>query len=100
MRPEVQAFFEKVSIETVDTVCPTEPTLSLSDRVCIETDTGTLLDSGEIFETRGSISAPLTTADMRAKFLDCATAAPYVDANALFDRLYALPQLHNMAELV
>jgi 2-methylcitrate dehydratase PrpD len=97
LRPEIQALFEKVHITMVDTVCPSEPTLSLSDRVCIETDTGIVLDSGEIFETRGGISSPLSTQEMREKFLDCASAAPYVDANALFDQLYGLPQLQNMA---
>lgn len=99
LRPEVQALFEKVHIETVDTVCPSEPTLSLSDRVRIELDTGEMLDSSDIFETRGGIASPLSVEEMRAKFLDCAALAPDVDAEELFDRLSALAHTPDVAAL-
>ena len=98
-RPEVQAQFGKLRIETVDTVCPTEPTLALSDRVRIETVSGQVLDSGEVFETRGSVGSPMGLQELRHKFIDCASAAPHVDAGALFDSLLQLPMTQNTAAL-
>jgi aconitate decarboxylase len=99
LRPEMQAMFERVHIETVDTVCPSEPTLALSDRVRIELDSGQVLDSGEIFETRGGLSAPLSIEELRTKFLDCAAEAPEVQAGELFDRLCQLDQVQDAATL-
>lgn len=84
---KVQAQFDKVKIAIVDTVCPGEPTLALSDRVVVTTRDGRRLDSGEIFETRGGGSTPITADDLRIKFLDCAARGGRgeADAIALFD---------------
>lgn len=98
-RPEVQSLFERVSISTVDTVCPHEPTLALSDRVCIETLTGQVFDSGEVYETRGSLSAPLGDDELRQKFVDCTSAVPHVNGAALFERLKRLPSVSHLGEL-
>ena len=99
-RPEIQSLFDRVRIKTVDTVCPHEPTLALSDRVRIETVSGRVLDSGEVLETRGSLASPLGMQELRGKFMDCAADTPYLNAAALFDRLHQLPQTANVAALV
>lgn len=99
-RPEIQALFDRVRIKTVDTVCPHEPTLALSDRVRIETVAGRILDSGEVLETRGSLASPLGMQELRSKFMDCTADTPYLNATALFDRLHQLPQTANVAALV
>ncbi len=99
LQPQVQALFEKVKIAIVDTVCPSEPTLALSDRVVITTRDGRRLDSGEIFETRGSGSTPLTADELRTKFLDCAARGGRDDASALFERLMSLETLADIRAL-
>lgn len=99
-RPEIQHLFDRIYIKTVDTVCPSEPTLALSDRVRIETVSGLILDSGEVSETRGSLASPLSTQELRSKFMDCAAGIPELDAAALFDRLHQLPQAANVAALI
>jgi 2-methylcitrate dehydratase PrpD len=74
-REDIQALMRKVRIATVDTVCPSEPTLSLSDRVVVEMDDGRVFDSGEILETRGGLAQPLLPGELEAKFMDCTAAS-------------------------
>lgn len=93
LQPQVQSLFEKVRIHTVDTVCPIEPTLALSDRVVITTRDGRTLDSGEVFEPRGFGATPVTAQELRAKFLDCAAHGGRSGVEPLFDRLMGLDKL-------
>ncbi|MBC5781480.1 MmgE/PrpD family protein [Ramlibacter sp. USB13] len=97
-RADVQALMRKVRITTVDTVCPHEPTLSLSDRVVVEMDDGRVFDSGDIEETRGGLARPLLPGELESKFMDC-TAASGVDGATLYGRLQRLETLDDVARL-
>lgn len=98
-RPEVQAAMTRVQARTVDTQCPIEPFLALTDRVTVRLKDGRTLDSGEIRFARGSAHLPLTSADLRAKFLDCARLGGEGDAEGLLSRLSALQQLGDVSQL-
>jgi 2-methylcitrate dehydratase PrpD len=98
-RPDVQALFDRVHVLTVDTVCPSEPTLALSDRVRIELADGTLLDSGEVREARGSLSSPLTIEELGAKFRDCTARVQDLETAALFERMCHLDEEDDVSRL-
>ena len=80
----------KVRIATVDTKCPIEPMMALTDRVVLELQDGRKLDSGEIRFARGNAKLPLGREELEAKFLDCAAGADYLDAGALYRALNKL----------
>ncbi|RYZ02111.1 MAG: MmgE/PrpD family protein [Comamonadaceae bacterium] len=96
-RAEIQTLMRKVRIATVDTVCPSEPTLSLSDRVVIALDDGRSFDSGEILETRGGLVQPLLPGELETKFMDCTAASGR--GQALFQRLQHFETLVDVADL-
>jgi len=89
----------KVSIATVDTSCPIEPVFALTDRVVLELRDGRKLDSGEIRFARGNAKLPLKDAELKAKFLDCAAGAEYLDAGALYQALNKLGEQANLRTL-
>lgn len=97
-RADVQALFPKVQITELDTVCPSEPTLSAADRVVIVTDDGREYDSGEIAETRGGLAMPLLPGELETKFMDCVAGAA-VDGASLYRRLLLLETLDDVARL-
>ena len=97
--PQVRAVMSRVSITTLDTRCPIEPVFALTDRVALELNDGRTLDSGEIRFPRGNAKLPLADAELKAKFLDCATGADDVDAARLYAHLDALDELANVRDL-
>ena len=99
MRPEVQAQFAKLRIVQTDTQCPVEPIFALTDRVRVRTGTGRVLDSGDIRFPHGNAKDPLSIAELREKFMDCAGAAP-LDAGAVFDRLATLDHAPSLSRLL
>ncbi len=98
-RPDVQATMRKVSASTVDTTCPIEPAFSFADRVHIRLTDGRELDTGEIRFARGNAKLPLTDADLKAKFMDCAAAAGSGGGERLYAQLAALESLHEARSL-
>lgn len=98
--PAVRELMRRVRITTDDSRCPVEPIFALHDRVQLVLSDGRRLDSGEIRFARGNAKAPLTPADLRAKFMDCAARAEGVDAGPLYaalSDLRALPRLRALA---
>jgi 2-methylcitrate dehydratase PrpD len=89
----------KLSIATVDTSCPIEPVFALTDRVVIELRDGRKLDSGEIRFARGNTKLPLEDEELKAKFLDCAAGADYLDASALYQSLNRLGEQASLRQL-
>jgi 2-methylcitrate dehydratase PrpD len=89
----------KVRIATVDTSCPIEPIFALSDRVVLELRDGRKLDSGEIRFARGNAKLPLKEEELKAKFLDCAAGADYLDALDLYHGLAQLGEQASLREL-
>lgn len=89
----------KVRIATVETSCPVEPIFALTDRVVLELRDGRRLDSGEIRFARGNAKLPLKDEELKAKFLDCATGADYLDAPALYRGLSKLGDQASLRKL-
>jgi aconitate decarboxylase len=95
----VREAMDKVKIAAVDTRCPIEPIFALTDRVVLELRDGRKLDSGEIRFARGNAKLPLEDEELRAKFLDCAAGADYLDALALYRDLARLGEQASLREL-
>jgi hypothetical protein len=89
----------KVESSTVDTTCPVEPVFSLTDQVTVELKDGRRLDSGPIRFARGNAMLPLGESELKAKFLDCCSEAPDIDAEALYRRLSNLTALGKLRAL-
>jgi len=70
-RKDVTDLYAKVSVSTIDTVCPLEPAFALTDRVVIETRDGKKFDSGEIRFPLGNAKNPIDAAGLKEKFMDC-----------------------------
>jgi len=98
-RPDVQALFSLLDIQTVDTYHPTEPTLSVSDRLVLRLRDGRVLDSGEVYAARGDATSPLGEAELTAKFMDCTWALPADASQRLLQGLLRLPDVENVATL-
>jgi 2-methylcitrate dehydratase PrpD len=95
----VREAMAKLSIATVDTECPIEPAFAFTDRVVLALRDGRKLDSGEIRFARGNAKLPLKDEELKAKFLDCAAGADYVDAPALYRGLAKLGEQVSVRQL-
>lgn len=98
-RPDVRSIFGRVQISITDTVSPAEPSLAASDRVVVETADGKAFDSGEVAGTRGDANSPVSSGEMRVKFLDCVAGAPGIAGEALFDALMQLESITDISTL-
>lgn len=98
-RPDVQGLFSLLDIQTVDTYHPTEPTLSVSDRLVLRLRDGRVLDSGEVYAARGDATSPLGEEELTAKFMDCTRALPADARQGLLERLLRLPETENVAHM-
>ena len=92
----IRDLMRKVFISTTERLCPVDPSFAFSDRVEIRLADGRTIDSGEVRFARGNAKMPLTESDLRTKFLDCLSGAPEINANALYDQLSQLEQVHDM----
>ncbi len=100
LRPEIQAFFPKVSLIPVDAYDVRDPAHSPSERVIVRLKSGKIFDTGEITTVLGHAFDPLSTEQLWAKFREC-TAGTHSEAEAqlLFERSQMLPQLSSTADL-
>jgi 2-methylcitrate dehydratase PrpD len=104
-RPDVSSLFSKVSIETVDTVCPLDPAFALTDRVTIETNDGRKFDSGDIRFPLGNALNPIDAAGLKRKFLDCLATGKAANSSVkgadagLYDRLSSLETMPSLQTL-
>ncbi|MGE4335428.1 MAG: MmgE/PrpD family protein [Pigmentiphaga sp.] len=98
-RPDVQALFSLLDVQTVDTYHPTEPTLAASDRLVLRLRDGRVLDSGEVYAARGDASSPLGEEELTAKFLDCTRSLPADARQRLLEGLLRLPEVENVAAM-
>ena len=94
---DVQRLMSLVEISTVDSVCQEEPTLAASDRVVVELTDARVLDTGEIFSTRGGIGQPLRADELATKFFDCTALSG--DCSDLYGKLVRLHELTDVAVL-
>jgi aconitate decarboxylase len=102
---DIQALFKKVTVSTVDTVCPLEPAFALTDRVVIETKNGQTLDSGEIRFPLGNAKNPIDAAGLKAKFMDCVATGTALNPDikgvdaGLYERIANLETLESVRSL-
>ena len=94
---DVQRIMSLVEISTVDSVCREEPTLAASDRVVVELTDSRVLDTGEVFSTRGGIGQPLRADELATKFFDCTAFSG--DCSDLYAKLIQLHKLTDVAVL-
>ncbi|HZP89337.1 MAG TPA: MmgE/PrpD family protein [Burkholderiales bacterium] len=97
---QVKETMRKVSILTTTSRCPVEPIFAFADRVVLRLKDGRTLDSGDIRFARGNAKLPLADPELHAKFIDCASLAPGIEAQALFERLIKLERLDTVHELL
>lgn len=70
-----------------------DPIFAAADRVRVRLRGGRTLDSGDVRFARGHARSPLAADEVRAKFMDCATAGGWRDPAGLFGQLMGLADL-------
>lgn len=99
-RPDMQEFFPKVTIVTMDDYDSRDPVHATTERVVIRLKNGEELDTGEIRTIRGHAFDPLTTDELWQKFRECTSKTHSEDeAKLLFKRTQSLPSLGSTSEL-
>ena len=93
-RPEIQAFFPKVVLISVDEYDTRDPAHSPTERVVVYLVNGETIDSGLIRSLKGHADDPMNRQELWEKFRLC-TAATHdePDARRLFDLLQEVDQL-------
>lgn len=87
----MQALMPKVQVRISERICPIDPAFAYADSVSIQMQDATVLDSGEIRFPKGHAMHPLSSQELREKFLDCVRFAGLsCDADAVYDSLLAL----------
>lgn len=97
--PAVQRLLSATSVTRIDERSTDDPIFSPSDRVRVFTRSGRVFDSGEVRYPRGHAQLPVSTQELRTKFVDCAQRGGFADAGPLFDRLMNLAALGNVREI-
>jgi aconitate decarboxylase len=92
-RPDVTALYGLTRMEIGGGPCPEQPGMAKFDEVVIELADGSRAESGPIRYAKGHARDPLSDAELRAKFLDCAAHAEVENAADLLDRLGRLDTL-------
>jgi 2-methylcitrate dehydratase PrpD len=100
LRPEMQAFYSKVTLVPVDEYDERDPVFSPSESVTIRLRSGEELKSGPITSLPGHAGQPLTTEQLWSKFSECTTKT-HTDAEAreLFDLLQKIDVLSSVRVL-
>jgi len=85
--PDVQRLMGKVSTEITDEIDPDYPVGALYDEIRITLDDGTVLMTPRVRHATGHADEPLSSAELKAKFDDCARAGGVSQdvADALFE---------------
>lgn len=78
--PALRALMARVSITTVQSRCPLEPSFAYTDELALTLRDGRVLRSGPIRFARGHAQRPLSEAALRAKLLACAGSESAADA--------------------
>jgi 2-methylcitrate dehydratase PrpD len=99
-RPDIQAFFAKVTLEAVDAHDSRDPAHSPTERVVVRLTDGRAFDTGEITTVLGHAFDPLSTTQLWDKFREC-TLHTHDDAAArlLFGQTQRLADLASTADL-
>jgi 2-methylcitrate dehydratase PrpD len=100
-KPEVQALIDKVTYRTTrDTNGGGDELFAPFDQVTIKLANGKVVQSPPVPHARGSVEAPLSVTELRAKFDDCVTGKlSSADGAALFTALDTLESLGDARQL-
>lgn len=99
-RPEVQALLERVEVTASEDKAGADLPNAPFDLVWVDTTDGRVLRHEPVAHARGSWQLPLERAEIRDKFLDCASRKlPQARAGQLFDRLWALEDIRDLREI-
>ena len=99
-RPEVGAAVAKVRCTTTDEAMPGDPAFAPSDQVIVVLASGKVLEHAPVAYAKGSWQKPLTRAELKDKFLDCAARTfSLTHAEELFDQLWSLEECSSVRDL-
>jgi 2-methylcitrate dehydratase PrpD len=99
-RPEVSSVFGKVRCTTTDEAMPDDPAFAPSDQVSVVLASGNVLEHAPVVHAKGSWQNPLTRAELKNKFLECAARAfSPSHAEELFDQLWHLEESRSVRDL-
>jgi len=98
-RPEIQRAMKKVTTAAVDTSCPVEPMFAFADSVQIKLRDGRTMETGDIRFARGNAKLPLTSDELKRKFMNCVSGARDLDAQQTYRQLASLESMVNVREL-
>ena len=99
-RKDIQAFFPKVKLISVEAFDERDPAHSPTERVVIRLANGEVLDSGEIARIRGHAYDPMDPAELWTKFEDCTKKThSEKDARQLFGLLQKVDDLSSTRDL-
>ena len=94
LRPDMQAFYPKVTLKAVDEIDPRDPVFSPTESVVMKLRNGEVLESGPIATIPGYANEPLTTEQLWDKFAECtAKTHTAVEARELFGLLQKVDAL-------
>jgi 2-methylcitrate dehydratase PrpD len=93
-RPDMQAFYPKVTLKPVDEFDPRDPVFSPTESVTMTLRNGEVLKSGPIATVPGYAGEPLTTDELWGKFTECTQDThSTAQARELFDVLQKVDSL-------
>ena len=99
-RPDMQAFYPKVSLIPIDEEDPRDPVFSPTERVIMRLKSGEVLDSGPIATIPGYAAEPLTAEELWDKFRECTQYThSESEARELFGLLQKVDQLRSVKAL-
>jgi 2-methylcitrate dehydratase PrpD len=99
-RPEMQAFFPKVTLIPVDEFDERDPVFSPTESVTMRLRDGQVLESGPIASIPGHASEPLTDEQLWGKFVECTVKThDKAQARELFELLQKIDSLSSVSEL-
>ena len=79
---------------------PGDPAFAPSDQVSVVLASGNVLEHAPVVHAKGSWQKPLTRAELKNKFLDCAARAfSLTHAEQLFDQLWFLEEGSSLRDL-
>jgi len=97
--PVVRRLLTVTRIELTDEQSDDDPVFAPYDQIDVALADGRLLLGGEVRYARGHATLPLTEADLRRKFMDCAAHGAYENAATLYERLTAFATITDVRSL-
>jgi 2-methylcitrate dehydratase PrpD len=99
-RSDVNSVFAKVRCTTSDEAMPGDPAFAPFDRVSVVLASGERLEHAPVAHAKGSWQRPLTQAELKSKFADCASRVfDQTRLEGLFDQLWRLQEIGSIRDL-